>query len=609
MASSVAEARGIPYDSAMHATILPHLVLTFACAMASTGNLARATDAFPVELSTEQQIRLERVLAEHDVDYDPAAKMLLEPLKSPGYHTTLKAGKIHGTRSALNYAVALLDSGDEKRLQRACDILRTVIALQDQNPTSKTYGIWSWFLEEPLDQMSPPDWNWADFCGVQLLQVALGHRSRLPPDLATEVDKAIHHAARSIQRRNVGPGYTNIAIMGTYVTLVAAELYGWADLKTYALTRLRGFHAHTRSLGGFSEYNSPTYSMVALAELGRMRLHVKDATAKPLIEEMYRMVWEDIAAHFHAPTRQWAGPHSRCYSSLLRAETLDRLQCAMGGKVDFGVDAPSMYDHGLSLPCPADLVPHFLRLEAPREVVKTYQKGERPIIGTTWLEPSFALGSVNRSEFWNQRRPLLAYWGTAERPSYLQVRFLRDGYDFSTVQFYSAQRKGDVLAAANFATDGGNTHLSLDRIKGGLFRAKDLRLRFEFGGAAGAERLSAPDRLDAPHVADFGAAQMVLGVTAAKFAAFVPRWEAGQSGPAAFLDVVLYEGMEREFRLGDLDEAGLGFFLRMASSAVERPVVQHAIEHGRLVQEWGELRIAIPLKPGPAGVLQRDARF
>lgn len=31
-----------------------------------------------------------------------------------------------------------------------------------------TIGIWAWTYEEPLSQMCPPDWNWADFIGVSL---------------------------------------------------------------------------------------------------------------------------------------------------------------------------------------------------------------------------------------------------------------------------------------------------------------------------------------------------------------------------------------------------------------------------------------------------------
>ncbi|HEY5914085.1 MAG TPA: hypothetical protein VJA21_26150 [Verrucomicrobiae bacterium] len=214
----------------------------------------QGTGATPTETERLQLIEAVKKLNEQ---YDPQERMIRRAFSSPGYHTTLKGGQVHPTRDSLSYAVALLNTEAPEWQKEAEEILRKVISLQDQDPNSKTYGIWSWFLEEPLDRMSPPDWNWADFCGVQLLQVALFHRSRLPADLAERVDAAIRHAARSIQRRNVGPGYTNIALMGTYVTLIAAELYGLDDLREYAIQRLRRFHDYTLEQGAFTEYNSP----------------------------------------------------------------------------------------------------------------------------------------------------------------------------------------------------------------------------------------------------------------------------------------------------------------------------------------------------------------
>ena len=110
-------------------------------------------------LTPTQKARLLRALQPLDQKYDPAEQMLRQPFSSPGYHTTLHGGWVHPTRDALQYAVALLDTGEPERLTRAEAILRRVVALQDTDPTSKTYGIWSWFMEEPLPKMSPPDWN------------------------------------------------------------------------------------------------------------------------------------------------------------------------------------------------------------------------------------------------------------------------------------------------------------------------------------------------------------------------------------------------------------------------------------------------------------------
>lgn len=537
--------------------------------------------------------------------------MIRRPFSSPGYHTTLKGGDVHPTRDSLSYAVALLDTGDPELLARAEATLRRVIALQDQNPDSKTYGIWSWFLEEPLDKMSPPDWNWADFCGVQLLQVALDHRHRLAPDLAVQVDAAIKHAARSIQRRNVGPGYTNIAIMGAYVTLVAAELYQLADLREYALKRWHAFHAFTKQSGAFSEYNSPTYTIVALKELGRMRQHVQNPEARQLIEDIYRLAWEEIAHHFHLPTRQWAGPHSRAYRTLLPSDTLALIQRSTEGRVPFFASepVPAQDEHRVLTPCPGDLESFFTKLDRPREVVKTFVKAEPPVVGTTLLDPKFALGSVNRGDLWNQRRALLAYWGTAEKPSYLQLRFLHDGYDFAAAQFFSVQRGGDVLAGVNFATDGGDTHPSLDRIKSATIRAKDLRLRFEFGGEAGRFVFTTPAKLSDPADLRFDDLRLRLAVPYARFDPAQGRWDTGrdEAKRTAWCDVVLHAGVEKEFRLDQLEQAVVGMLVSFLIEGRQPPVAQAEISDGRLVLATDKpgLRLSLPVRPAKAGSLQK----
>ena len=577
------------------------LIPVFAEADAIPAPQARA----PFVLNDVQKARLNRVLASMHANYNPDTHMLRSPFSSPGYHTTLKGGTVHSTRSALGYAVALLDTGDEALRQRACDILDAVIALQDTDPKSKTYGIWSWFLEEPLAKMSPPDWNWADFCGVQLLQVALDHRQRLPPELAKRVDDAIRHAARSIEHRNVGPGYTNIALMGTYVTCVASELYGWPDLKDYAARRLRRFYDYTKAQGAFSEYNSPTYSIVALEELGRMRQDVRSPEARPLIEELYRMVWEDIALHFHAPSRQWAGPHSRCYSTLLKPSVLAQIQRASGGALDWGADEPDLSEQRLKLPCPRDLLPLFQKTDTPREVVKTYLKAEPPLVGTTWLEPAFTLGSANRGEFWNQRRGIVAYWGTPDKPAYLHVRFLRDGYDFADAQLFTAQRRGDLLAAIAFGTDGGNTHISLDRIKSGRFNAKDLSLRFEFGGCAAAQKLRVPTTRDGTTLAHFGTLSIALTAPVCLFDDITPTWTSGQDNNQAWLDLVLYSRKNRDFDLNQMTAAAIGFALRISNEETSPPHVSHTLKEGRIALSWDDLRVSIPIRPDKVSALQR----
>ena len=101
-------------------------------------------------------------LRECDRRFDAKLNLLAEPFDSPGYHTRIaNGGVVHGTVQSLRYALALLQSGDESCHERAGGIVHAVLGLQDTNAASPTYGIWPWFLEEPLSEMSPPDWNWA----------------------------------------------------------------------------------------------------------------------------------------------------------------------------------------------------------------------------------------------------------------------------------------------------------------------------------------------------------------------------------------------------------------------------------------------------------------
>ncbi len=581
---------------------------TSAAAFSTLAETVFAAEPGRWSLSEAQLKRLSEALKPFHARYDADAAMLREPFHSIGYHSTLKGGTVHPTRESLTYAVALLDTGEEPLRVRAEAILRRVIALQDQNPASKTFGIWSWFLEEPLAVMSPPDPNWADFCGVQLLQVAHDHRERLSPDLQRQVDTAIRHAAHAIQRRNVGPAYTNIAIMGAYVTLVAGELYGWHDLRAYGLDRLRRFYDYTRNQGAFSEYNSPTYTLVAGWELSRIKLHARDPAARRMAEELYRMAWEEIAEHFHVPTHQWAGPHSRNYRTLLGRDTLGHVERGLGDHVHFGAYVPTIFEQRLPFVCPDDMLHHFTTVGPARDLVKTYAKASPPVVGTTRLEPAFTLGSVNRGDLWNQRRSLVAYWGTATNPSSLQLRFLRDGYDFADAQFFSVQRGGDVLAAVNLGTDGGNTHISLDRLQAGMVRARDFRLRFEFDGGAGREAPSIPPRLTAPVRLSLDGVNLALTVPHAVFGAETPRWESGRQGTTAYLDVVLYQGPDREFRLNEIDHAALGLALRLTPGAAIPPMASAFVRDGRLALSWGPLRLSVPTRPDTTKALQGAVR-
>lgn len=551
----------------------------------------------PVNLTpAEKQILKESLDKLHD-KYDTNEKMVTKTLTAWNYHTDAVSGTFHDVRASFNYAVGLLDLGDDQFKQRAFDIIKKTISLQDTLTTSKTCGIWPYYMEEPLTtKKSPADFNWADFNSVALLDAYMGHEAKLPVDLKSMIRTSLIYAGKSIQKRDVQPGYTNIAIMGTYVTFMTSHLFDLPDMKVYARNRLQKFYDYTLKRG-FTEYNSPTYTIVALDELDRMKQHIIDRDVKPKIDSLYNTGWEIIAKHYHKPSGQWAGPHSRAYNSLLQQSVNGILKQASDGKVNPPGAIPRS-DVKIKHKIPEHLLPYFLTPKYPRSQKDTLSIDDPKIIGTTYLTDKYALSSANRSSLWNQRRPFLLYWGTPQKTFYLQARFLHDLYDFSAANFYSEQKENNILATINFTTNGGDKHISIDRLKEGKFKAKDLRLRFEFGNVSSG-KLALPGSNNDPFTLNINGLQLNLNLYYAVFDKFNGHWEKGGNDKASWIDYVIYSGEEKDIDLITVNEAVLGFSFSVGEdirkSTIKKPVVLKKGE--TLTTQWKGLSVSVPVKP------------
>ncbi len=156
-----------------------------------------------VQLGPEEKQILKESLDKLHAKYDPDEKMITRELTGWNYSTDAQSGIVHDVRGSFSYAVMLLDMGDDHYAQRAFDIIDKTISLQDQDPNSKSCGVWPYYLEEPLaTKKSPIDYNWADFNAVSLLEVWMGHQEKIPDKLKNKIRESLILAAKSIQKRN-----------------------------------------------------------------------------------------------------------------------------------------------------------------------------------------------------------------------------------------------------------------------------------------------------------------------------------------------------------------------------------------------------------------------
>lgn len=542
---------------------------------------------------------IEKAVLIEDQRFDPRERLVSRQLGPEyRYHTKMRERRVHPTRESLEYALCLLELGGRERAGRAAGILDRILNLQVTSPASQWYGIWGWYMEEPPEKMAPADWNWADFNGSLLLLVEFRHGGKLDGALRARIREAIRHAAASIRRRNVSMSYTNIAIKGTFVTLAAAQLLGDEDLGDYARDRMKRLCAEIDRTGSFAEYNSPTYARVSLTNLTRMRMFLRDEEMLRRAAAIERRLWLHLAAHWDAARAQFAGPMSRCYSTDLGHPVW--LEKALGGRL--GLATPDNRSQQFAggdgetgihdFRCPEDLANRFLRPAGPHQHRELFllDKDGFATQGTTYFGRGFSLGSINRGDFWVQRRPLLAYFGGAARPARnVALRVVKDGYDFSSALLHSVQERNCVLGAAGFRNPGGDRHISLDPIQDGRFQCGRLFLELDFEGLAEGFSFRRVGGTVLVESCGFCAA---FCVPVSRFGGYAPVLNATPSTQSL---VVTLDFLPRErtstVRWAEVREAFAGFALALGEdrSILEefsRKPVRHSVDGSLLRLEW-----------------------
>jgi hypothetical protein len=430
--------------------------------------------------------------------YDAGRRMIRMPASTSSVHTKLGGQPVHAFRESATYALILLETG---RAHQAAGILDQVLNGQDLEPASETYGIWPYYLEEPLGAMIRPDTNWADFIGQELVLIMLRHASRLTEQLRLRMRGAIAAAAEAVVRRNVPMSYTNIATKGTFVTLGAGQVLDDPGLIRYGRERIERLAATVNETGSFAEYNSPTYWLVTCAAMSSISQLITDRRSATVAADLVDRLWQHLVRRWHQPTGQLSGPMSRAYSNELGEEPqlLAHLAKAVGGqppfdrvleRVDDGSPSALGLIHTALLRPDASehVVKQLVAAGSPRMRRERFTRGHPDRIGSTWLHDSNTLGTVNFADSWFQRRNLLGYWGANDawrHPSRsVRLRVVKDDIDFVSAVFSSVQQGPHALWHVGFASPGGDHHVHRNLIPAGQsVPMRSLRVLFEIRGA------------------------------------------------------------------------------------------------------------------------------
>ena len=448
---------------------------------------------------------LEKKIQQEGLRYDETTGMLVVEQKkwAGGYHTR-KVGILHPVRDAAEYADAIFHSEKKELYERGETILKAIIRLQDDREESPTYGLWPYYLEESLDDMIHPDYNWADFISKSLLGIRIMASSKISEETRTMMDGAIYRAALCSIKRNVGLDYTNIALMSSLTILSAGELLREEKLIQEGSDRLHRLYEYTKFNGAFSEYNSSAYIVVALHEIARMKQFFQKKEYLDLAETFNEYAWDCLSTHYNTSLNQLTPPQTRAYVNLDRGALAWMVYLGTDGA--YGIcpkegDLSAVSMESLLYPsqCPQMYVSRFAEKE--RSLTQTYYRKNNlrkqgtdttiirdldhpDITAYSYQTEAYSMGIFQSSDCWNQRRNAMIVWGK-EIPSYLRLRGMMGDYDFCSAMVYGVQNKNRMFGHLGFVSDRGSFHYILDERKDGIYDTDRIYFQFEMEGREG----------------------------------------------------------------------------------------------------------------------------
>jgi hypothetical protein len=173
--------------------------------------------------------------------------------------------------------------------------------------------------------------------------------------LGTEIRNRLEEAAETVWN----DGNVNHPLAAYATLILGGEKFAHPWAAHLGLRRLAAFRerigehrSRFRRQAEMSEYNSPTYTALTLWWLALTAEHSRSDETRRLARFLEERLWVDLAMHFHAPSQQLAGPHSRSYMEDSTGG-FSAVHCTLLAALDdplfLSPDLPVRYNHPSAL--------------------------------------------------------------------------------------------------------------------------------------------------------------------------------------------------------------------------------------------------------------------
>ena len=189
----------------------------------------------------------------------------------------------------------LVAQGGPEDLELAGKMIDAVLLCQERRPDDANYGNFLWYQENEVVE----DLNGVSFTLNTMIPMMIRHGDRLPPDLRQRILESIRLGLNATARLDVSPGYTNIAVFDIVNTCLGGELLHDPVFIARGRLKLALWMLFTAKFGIPFEYNSPTYTGVAIDALHSLATYSKDRDTRVRARTALSRLGLSVALHVH----------------------------------------------------------------------------------------------------------------------------------------------------------------------------------------------------------------------------------------------------------------------------------------------------------------------
>jgi len=340
-----------------------------------------------------------------------------------------KQDERYGVRKSIWYATGLLIRQAEGDIERALQIIETVITYQFDDPNAVYHGTFYRSPDEKHPPANPIEWrdydpNWREFICTVFIILLKEYDELIPDALQESMHHSILLASEGAFARKVRAEYTNISLMSAFLLDYAGVTFNKPEWEAYAFTQAHEIDRLFNRTKTFDEYNSPTYYGVDFYALALWRKYGSSPTYQQMGATMEAELWRDLAQFYHAGMKNICGPYDRSYGMDMTeyiAVVALWIACALPKSLAPLPDVDEPFDHGGdyyfmplvalvdTLP-PEDVMPHLEAFQEERTLARVIEP-KREV--TAWLSDRLMLGAeadhLNPARS-DQFHPATAHW-------------------------------------------------------------------------------------------------------------------------------------------------------------------------------------------------------